>query len=628
MERTMGILSALLLRRRLLFGMFFCWSSVAIAQDELIQANDNHVQAGDLQGNVLTVNLVADSGMWFPAGPQTHGIPVQAFREEGGPLQVPGPLLRMNEGTEVAATIRNEIPDTVLILHGFQTRPSDVETTISIPFGETGTVRFTAGNHGAYSYTASTQSVGPVMRTGVDSQLLGAFVIDKPGNDRVETILVLSEYLRGIIPDVTGVQLAINGSSWPATPIQEVEVGKVNRWHVINPSFGLHPMHLHGVHYKVVATGTQLTYSELESDMQAEVVTHIFDTVSSATIEWTAGHEGNWLFHCHIPGHVSPAGMISAIGDTPFQEVIDAPEGMSGMALGIRATDNRGLSPRINSVDRRLTMVMDRRENYYDENPGFAVSISEGNNSLASAVVPGPTLVLNKDEAVSINLVNNLNEPTSIHWHGMELESYYDGVAGYSGNGTSITPRIESGGSFEVRMKPPRAGTYFYHTHMKDDVQLAAGLYGALIVSDPDNPYNPETDRLLTIGLMGEGLNVTGLRVPGGNLGINGTTTHEDFFKLNQQYRLRIINITNELDALNIQLSSVRGPEQWTAIAKDGTDLPGGLRKTKAAKDQLIAVGEAYDFYWTPTEPGPHWFEARRLVDGEFMAQALLMVNP
>jgi manganese oxidase len=40
----------------------------------------------------------------------------------------------------------------------------------------------------------------------------------------------------------------------------------------------------------------------------------------------------------------------------------------------------------------------------------------------------GPTLVLRRGEPVAITLVNRLSEATSIHWHGMELESYYDGV--------------------------------------------------------------------------------------------------------------------------------------------------------------------------------------------------------
>ena len=100
--------------------------------------------------------------------------------------------------------------------------------------------------------------------------------------------------------------------------------------------------------------------------------------------------------------------------------------------------------------------------------------------------VPGPTLVLTRGEPVEITLVNRLPEGTAIHWHGMELESYYDGVHGFSGAGQRVTPLIEPGGSFVVRFTPPRTGTFMYHTHMHDPRQLTSGLYGAMLVVEPD----------------------------------------------------------------------------------------------------------------------------------------------
>ena len=67
----------------------------------------------------------------------------------------------------------------------------------------------------------------------------------------------------------------------------------------------------------------------------------------------------------------------------------------------------------------------------------------------------------------------------------MELESYYDGVHGWSGIGPRQTPMIEAGGRFVVRFTPPRAGTFIYHTHLHDHRQLSSGLYGAMIVTEP-----------------------------------------------------------------------------------------------------------------------------------------------
>ncbi len=84
----------------------------------------------------------------------------------------------------------------------------------------------------------------------------------------------------------------------------------------------------------------------------------------------------------------------------------------------------------------------------------------------------GPTLVLRRGEPVEITLVNRLTEATAIHWHGMELDSYYDGVHGWSGLGTRVTPLIEPGETFVVRFTPPRTGTFIYHTHLHDHRQL------------------------------------------------------------------------------------------------------------------------------------------------------------
>jgi manganese oxidase len=73
----------------------------------------------------------------------------------------------------------------------------------------------------------------------------------------------------------------------------------------------------------------------------------------------------------------------------------------------------------------------------------------------------------------------------------MELESYYDGVAGWGAKGTELAPVIKPGGSFVVRFTPPRAGTFMYHAHLNDEAQISGGLYGPLIVLEPGKKFNP-----------------------------------------------------------------------------------------------------------------------------------------
>ena len=77
----------------------------------------------------------------------------------------------------------------------------------------------------------------------------------------------------------------------------------------------------------------------------------------------------------------------------------------------------------------------------------------------------------------------------------MEIESYYDGVAGWTGTSDHPSPAILPGTPFVARMTPPRAGTFIYHTHWHDDVQLVNGVYGPLIVLEKGEQYDPEHDK-------------------------------------------------------------------------------------------------------------------------------------
>ena len=111
--------------------------------------------------------------------------------------------------------------------------------------------------------------------------------------------------------------------------------------------------------------------------------------------------------------------------------------------------------------------------------------------------------MLRRDEPVEITLVNQLAEATAIHWHGIELDSYYDGVHGWSGIDRRVTPMIEPGGTFVVRFTPPRAGTFIYHTHLHDYRQLSSGLYGPLIVTNAGETFDPATDHVIVLGRSG-----------------------------------------------------------------------------------------------------------------------------
>ncbi|HSB74082.1 MAG TPA: multicopper oxidase domain-containing protein, partial [Terriglobales bacterium] len=200
----------------------------------------------------------------------------------------------------------------------------------------------------------------------------------------------------------------------------------------------------------------------------------------------------------------------------------------------------------------------------------------------------GPPIVLTRGQPVNIEVVNHLRQPTAIHWHGMELESYYDGVPGWSGVASEITPPIAPGASFIARMAPPRAGTFIYHTHWHDVSQLTHGLYGPMIVLPPGEKLDSTSD--LTFVFSEGDFDTLGVIYL-----INGRpqlpTLH---LQTGKRYRLRLINIAPNNVATQVSLHDGHGPAQWRIVAKDGADLPPVAVKSAPAETPLT-VGETSD---------------------------------
>src|SRR6266567_5768539 len=89
---------------------------------ERIVVNDNRTPAGTLGAGVLTIRLEAREGEWHPDRDADPGLVVHAFAEEGKPLRIPGPLIRVPEGTVIHAFVRNSLPDSTLVVAGLSPR--------------------------------------------------------------------------------------------------------------------------------------------------------------------------------------------------------------------------------------------------------------------------------------------------------------------------------------------------------------------------------------------------------------------------------------------------------------------------------------------------------------------------
>ncbi|HYJ80008.1 MAG TPA: multicopper oxidase domain-containing protein, partial [Longimicrobiaceae bacterium] len=257
-------------------------------------------------------------------------------------------------------------------------------------------------------------------------------------------------------------------------------------------------------------------------------------------------------------------------------------------AVGVRVLPPRGRQPAAPAPPpaRRLRLLVQSRPGYHGSAPGFGYVLQDGREPAADSVaIPGTPMLLTRGEPVQVTVVNRLAEPTSVHWHGIELDSWFDGVSGWSGSGARTAPQIAPGDSFLVRFTPPRAGTFIYHTHFEEERQLPAGLYGALLVLEPGERYDPERERLVVLSAY-----------PGerARLQVNGSRDAELRLRAGRSYRVRLINIhANAAPRLALLADSV--PVSWRLLAKDGATVPPAQATVRPAVLR-IGVGETYDF--------------------------------
>jgi len=578
----------------------------------VVSANDNTRPAGQLEGKVLTVRLYADVGSARPAGPKSTPIEVAAFGEEGAGLSAPGPIIRVREGTTVVLTIRNALSLTLRI-EGLCARPGPCNP-MSVAPDTSQEIRFELNAPGTYFYWGTT-SPGPIQaRLLRDTQLGGAIVVDPREGSQADRVFVISAF--GNRPPLNRPRssnadvFAINGASWPHTERLHHQVGDRVHWRIINLSFTAHPMHLHGFYFKVEATGDVGTEQRLAPDRQRTAVTEHIEVGHTFVMSWTPETLGNWLFHCHMTPHMtgpesSAEGRHAGHGG---HGAVDSAGGMEGLVLGIHVTGGRKIEPLDDRPSRKLSMVMREEPERYGSQSGYRIDL-EGMDAprLNPGPVPGPVLVLTRGEPVEITLDNRMRESTAIHWHGIELESYHDGVPGWGGEPGKTTPVVDPGQLFVAKMTPPRAGTFIYHTHWHKDLQLTGGLYGALIVLEPGERYNPETDHIVIIGL--NGILRDGEREP---FALNGAAVPDPIvMRAGVPNRLRLINITANGVGLYALLFNRFEPTTWKPVAKDGATLPPQQIAARVAH-QLVSVGETYDFEIQPTQSDQLWLEVRR----------------
>ncbi len=583
-------------------------------------ANDNRAPAGTLRDGVLNLHLEMRPAVWYPEEEGKAHLIVSAFAEEGHAPQIPGPMVRVPEGTEIAASIHNLLDHTIYV-HGLGQKvpansalqinptaaPSDDANALKIAAGNVREVRFKSGPPGSYYYWASNDRQSILMRTGPDSMLSGALIVDPPGARQDDRVFVINTWLPvGGTPFNTISN--INGKSWPYTEHLDLQAGTPVHWRWINTSDADHAMHLHGFYFQVDGTGDQDRFVAYNPSERPNVVTQEMPPNGTFNMTWVPERPGHWLMHCHFTIHMM---MPETLPGYPTSSMY-TPENasMAGVVLGVNvlpaATPAPALNAAANAQVHKFRLLVRERPATTRTFAGYSYDLAEPGHATPVNELPpvGNPLVLTRGEPAEIEVVNQLKEPTTVHWHGIELESYYDGVPGWSGTSTRRSPPIAPGGTFLARMTPPRAGTFIYHSHWHERKQLGGGLTGPIIVLPPGEKFDPATDKIFLFTRDGtdgtEPLLLNGIPQPAPIPLTVGT-----------RYRLRFINITPVDSSLSYSIVDGSGVSmQWRAIAKDGWDLSTEQRLPKNASEDYLSVGETRDYSFVPDKPGELYLRA------------------
>lgn len=239
--------------------------------------------------------------------------------------------------------------------------------------------------------------------------------------------------------------------------------------------------------------------------------------------------------------------------------------------------------------------------------------------------VPGPTIRVTEGDTLRVTLTNKLDQPTSIHWHGLHVPNEMDGVVPFS------QPEVAPGESFTYEFPASHAGTFMYHSHQNAVEQVDRGLYAPLII-DPAEATPAQFDKEFTMMLSAwdtTAMPEAGHDMPDGSsmeepdaadddmagmaMNYNYFTINGKAFPSNETWtvtegdlvRVRLINISNLVHPMHLH------GQDFTVIAKDGEPIRPELQQTM----NTIAVnaGETYDIVFRADNPGTWIFHCHEL---------------
>jgi FtsP/CotA-like multicopper oxidase with cupredoxin domain len=318
------------------------------------------------------------------------------------------------------------------------------------------------------------------------------------------------------------------------------------------------------------------------------------------TLELVAVEQGTYTYICEVSGHAQ-AGMTGTLTVGGSAASVDTGHDMAAMSAeemakhdaavtgkfpaATKGSGGKPLKPTIAS-DGTKVFELTADEIQWEVSPGETVDAMAYNGQ-----IPGPSINVSLGDRVRILLHNKLQQPTTIHFHGLIVPNSEDGVPGLTQD--AVMP----GESYSYEFTLRNSGTSMYHSHFNAQDQVAKGLLGAFIVSDPADP-RVDIDQTIVLNDGPLGFTLNGKGFP---------ATSPIVASLGDTIRIRYMN-----EGVLMHPMHLHGLTQ-TVIAKDGYMLD-----TPYKVDTLpVAPGERYDVIVKASELGVWAFHCHILNHAE-----------
>lgn len=314
----------------------------------------------------------------------------------------------------------------------------------------------------------------------------------------------------------------------------------------------------------------------------------------TTTVEFVASRSGDFEFYCSVycgSGHFGQRGTLFVTGEGESVAEAGAAEAPESDIPVRSAEDAISVLPYEVDEDGVKVFRLTAEVVMWDYGNGEPVESWGYNGQL-----PGPEIRVTEGDRVRVEFTNYLPEATTVHWHGIDLMNWSDGVPGYTQEAT------RPGETFVYEFDAYPAGTRFYHTHGLDHLsearQMDMGLAGPIII-EPRDYDRPDVEHTIVLTE----------RINRGLFPISGRVypdTEPIRVTYGDRVRIRMINA----GSATFHPMHLHG-HQFRVVATDGNPVPAGLELVKNV--QTVMPGDTYDIEFIADNPGVWLFHCHEL---------------